>query len=210
MSHIKRTDGDKFSVQSIFAGLSHLGGGGKKEAASGVSPAVTTRKEPEDHATIKIERSDGLNNDLIHLATRVMTEQKVATTVLAPTTCRIVHFSDTYNHLRRQNGTKMLPEGDIMIHSGGFTSNGTPDEYARFNRWLFAVKDLYRCARLCLPPSRRSRHRRARALTCPAALLWPCRYRVVVPGQNDVKQCGDDLDFVRANLPNATHVLCDR
>ena len=187
---IKRTDGDKFSVQSIFSSLSYLGSK-KGDATAAPAPASphddSSTRSPDQRArkhhdggTIKIERSDGLNNDLIHLATRVMTEQKMANTVLAPTTCRIVHFSDTFNHLRRQSGLKMLPEGDIMIHSGGFTrytrvarldttsywvhpvptgrtnnaynapspcastSNGTPEEFARFNRWLFAVKDLYR------------------------------------------------------------------
>ena len=44
---------------------------------------------------------------------------------------KIVHISDTHglNH-------KNLPSGDILIHSGDFTNNGDPEEYAQFNDWL--------------------------------------------------------------------------
>jgi len=94
-----------------------------------------------------------------------------------PTSVRIIHMSNTHNHLTKNSKRKFYPDGDILIHSGGFTVDGTVEEYEQFNEWLLSVKDVY-------------------------------HYRIVIAGLNDVKQCGNDWDFVKQHLSNATHVLC--
>ena len=169
-------------VSSIF---SRFGFGGQKATAS-PPPAVSSSSPPPEpvqdnstHGNIRLTRSDGLNHDLLKYASRALAEKDAnPVTAFAPSSCIIVHFSDTHNLLRQKMKSNMFPEGDIMIHSGGFTSNGTVEEYQRFDRWLGTVKDLY-------------------------------KYRIVVPGLNDVKQCGNNLEYVKDNLKNATHVLCD-
>ena len=170
-------------VSSIF---SRFGFGGQK-ASSSAPPSAPSSPPPENevshdvssHGNIVLTRSDGLNHDLMNLASRVLAERDAnPVTAFAPSSCIIVHFSDTHNLLRQKMKRNLLPEGDIMIHSGGFTTNGTVEEYQRFDRWLGTVKDLY-------------------------------KYRIIVPGLNDVKQCGNNLEFVTNNLKNATHVLCD-
>jgi Icc-related predicted phosphoesterase len=45
---------------------------------------------------------------------------------------RIVCISDTHNC----NDQIDVPEGDILIHSGDATINGTPDEIRNFNAWF--------------------------------------------------------------------------
>jgi hypothetical protein len=172
-TNIKRSDGKSSDVSNL---MSRLGLSSARTPATSSPPPESASHHA--HANIKVARSDGVTHDLIRLAQGILEGKKDTPTALAPSTCRIVHFSDTHNLLRRQSRKTLLPEGDILIHSGGFTSNGTAEEMARFDRWLAAVSDIY-------------------------------KYRVVVPGLNDVKQCGNHLDFVKTHLPHATHVLCD-
>eukprot|EP01084_Bolivina_argentea_P053296 97837_1 len=47
-------------------------------------------------------------------------------------TITIVHISDTHDHHKQV----ILPEGDILIHTGDFCNNATKSEYARFNSFL--------------------------------------------------------------------------
>lgn len=171
-TNIKRSDGKSSDVSNL---MSRLGLSSRTPPTSSPPPESSSHHA---HANIKVARSDGVTHDLIRLAQGILEGKKDAPTALAPSTCKIVHFSDTHNLLRRQSRKTLLPEGDILIHSGGFTSNGTAEEMGRFDRWLASVSDVY-------------------------------KYRVVVPGLNDVKQCGNHLDFVKTHLPHATHVLCD-
>ena len=217
-SHIKlkRSDGLTHDIVSVFKNPKDFFGLSKKTET--IPP-----KDPHDHTDhgmIKIHRSDGLNSDIIKVFkgmsdARGATLQPVKTHMMndylikrssmskievqnsasksthhslsspsyapsgmsnAPTSVRIVHMSDTHNHLSRSSSRNFFPDGDILIHSGGFTVDGTVEEYAQFDSWLASVKDIY-------------------------------HYRVIIAGLSDVKQCGNDWDFVRTNLPNATHVL---
>jgi Icc-related predicted phosphoesterase len=52
-------------------------------------------------------------------------------------------MSNTHNFLQRGGSRQFLPEGDILIHSGGFTMNGTDEEYLQFDEWLQSVSDIY-------------------------------------------------------------------
>lgn len=63
-----------------------------------------------------------------------------------PSCVRIVHMSDTHNFLHRSSkfNTNFLPSGDILIHSGNFSNNGTQEEYQQFNTWLSSVAGMYR------------------------------------------------------------------
>lgn len=45
---------------------------------------------------------------------------------------RIIFISDTHNQLHKMN----IPDGDILIHSGDATGNGTPKEISKFNEDL--------------------------------------------------------------------------
>jgi len=45
---------------------------------------------------------------------------------------RIVCISDTHN----EHGGLEVPDGDILIHAGDFTKNGTLEEVVKFNTWL--------------------------------------------------------------------------
>ena len=48
---------------------------------------------------------------------------------------RIVLISDTHNRHRKLQ----LPEGDILIHAGDFTNNGTRKEIEDFDNWLASL-----------------------------------------------------------------------
>ena len=63
--------------------------------------------------------------------------------VFHPPEVRIVHVSNTYNFLHKRSSIAFLPKGDILVHSGDFTNNGTDEEYAQFDGWLRAVKHIY-------------------------------------------------------------------
>ena len=47
---------------------------------------------------------------------------------------RITHISDTHNKHKQLNGK--LPGGDLLIHSGDFTSIGREHEVKNFINWL--------------------------------------------------------------------------
>lgn len=216
---VKRSDGLKHDLVSVFTGLSPANIFGHKKKGGKVIHVKEPVGVEHDHGNIKLHRSDGLNCDIIrvfksmsdakgeslqknnsptndHLIDRcsmtkievqnmfsssgpgvnapVFTRSELSN---APTSARIVHMANTINHLVKSSKRRFLPEGDILIHSGGFTVDGTAEEYAQFDDWLGSVKDLY-------------------------------HYRVVIAGMSDVKECGNDWDFVKNSLPNATHVLC--
>jgi hypothetical protein len=60
-----------------------------------------------------------------------------------PTSIRIVHMSDTHNQLIAPHNNQFLPIGNILVHSGGFSLNGTDDEYKQFDNWLRSVTPVY-------------------------------------------------------------------
>ena len=49
---------------------------------------------------------------------------------------RIVLISDTHNLHR----TLQMPEGDILIHAGDFTEDGTQKEIKEFDNWLLGLE----------------------------------------------------------------------
>ena len=56
---------------------------------------------------------------------------------------RIVHVSDT--HGRHDEVTERLPPAaELLIHTGDFCDEGTPAEFAGFNRWVGEVKGRFR------------------------------------------------------------------
>lgn len=61
-----------------------------------------------------------------------------------PQQVRIVHFSDTHNFLVKSlKDHRFLPHGNILVHTGNFTTCGKEEEFAQFNEWLGSVSDLY-------------------------------------------------------------------
>lgn len=218
-SHIevRRSDGLTHDIVSVFKHPQDMIGLTKNT----VSTPPKDQTDNNDHSVIKLHRSDGLNCDIIkvfkgmsdarggsmqpvkaHLMNDYFIERSSMSKIEvqnsteaksnystgfpaysnptisnAPTSVKIIHMSNTHNHLVRNSSTNFLPEGDILIHSGGFTVDGTLEEFSQFDAWLSSVRDIY-------------------------------HYRIIVAGLNDVKLSGNDWDFVRENLPNATHVLC--
>lgn len=53
---------------------------------------------------------------------------------------RIVAISDTHN----MHDMVMVPDGDILIHAGDFTNQGTPEEIERFNAFLAELPHRYK------------------------------------------------------------------
>lgn len=51
---------------------------------------------------------------------------------------KIVCISDTHNN----HEEVLLPEGDILVHTGDFTHNGSIEEYCRFINWLEKQKQF--------------------------------------------------------------------
>lgn len=75
----------------------------------------------------------------------------------ASSAVRFVCISDTHGHHRELN----LPDGDILVHTGDMTQNGTVEELQDFNNWLGEVSSRHRYQRilvvggnhdLCLDP----------------------------------------------------------
>ena len=56
---------------------------------------------------------------------------------------RITFISDT--HGQHEALTNLLPGGDLLIHAGDFTNNGTKDEYREFASWWNAVPNYNKC-----------------------------------------------------------------
>jgi hypothetical protein len=56
---------------------------------------------------------------------------------------RIVHFSKTLDFLDPLRRHDILPQGNILVHSGDFTREGKYDEFIRFDNWLHSVSHIY-------------------------------------------------------------------
>jgi len=54
---------------------------------------------------------------------------------------KIVMISDTHS---MHDALKMMPPGDVLIHSGDFTGRGDPERVKEFNEWLRDVSSLYK------------------------------------------------------------------
>lgn len=130
---------------------------------------TSRRNSKDDHnPKISISRSDGLRHDIIHFfksksesspekfthkasLNGVSTDyhhnnNKFSTATelsLNPKVVRIVHMSNTHNFLIKGKKTTYLPHGNILVHSGDFSNNGTNEEFSQFDAWLGSVKDLY-------------------------------------------------------------------
>lgn len=62
----------------------------------------------------------------------------------ATQTLRILHISDTHNHLSGETPASLLPPADVLVHTGDFSNSGTVKEYIQFNAWLGSVAHKYR------------------------------------------------------------------
>jgi hypothetical protein len=51
----------------------------------------------------------------------------------------IVHISDTFGNFH-----PLLPSGDILVHTGNFTKNGTYEEIQIFDEWLSKQQHIYK------------------------------------------------------------------
>jgi Icc-related predicted phosphoesterase len=63
--------------------------------------------------------------------------------VFHPTEIRIVHMSNSYNFFSRSSSHAFLPKGDILVHSGDFSLEGTDEDFAQFDGWLKTMKHHY-------------------------------------------------------------------
>lgn len=67
----------------------------------------------------------------------IFTESRIINNLINVRDCnmikktRIVHISDTHGLYHKD-----LPMGDVLVHTGDFTNNGTPEEYNQFNEWI--------------------------------------------------------------------------
>lgn len=208
---IKRSDGKKHDLNTFINSSTDfqnfiIDQPVNKGVETSQKDAKKIEDECHDHKRpISIQRSDGLTHDIIHVykafsspnpdtfklvptdssnlrplrqidEVEAQTSQKQ--TNFNPTSVRIVHLSDTHNFLSAKSSyNSFLPVGDILVHSGNFTNQGTAQEYEQFDKWLQSVTYRY-------------------------------LYRVVVVGNCDVMEVGNNWDVVRSMLPHATHVLC--
>lgn len=173
--HIPRSDGicqdisavaSKISLNNIVA-----------DAAVDEAVAEIEQQQP-DHGKILVNRSDGVVFDLnrvmktsstggedcnvesrrgsslkdidvakVYSATELSLNR--TNSGFFPRTVRIVHFSDTNDFLNESIQNTLLPHGDIMVHSGNFTANGSEHEFATFNKWLKSVAETYHYRLVC-------------------------------------------------------------
>lgn len=164
---IPRSDGVSHDLNAIIA-------------SSGLSDLKHTSKKivtEEDHGNIAVNRSDGANHCIINVFkgmsdaggdTLKLMKKPSTTTIdikhaltmpyiatraenhLFPASVRIVHMSDTHNFLTVAGQNVFLPKGDILVHSGNFTTYGTKNEYDQFNTWLGSVVSLYQYRVVCI------------------------------------------------------------
>ena len=51
--------------------------------------------------------------------------------------------SNTHNFLVKVKNKNFLPEGDMLVHSGDFTNEGTVEEFRQFDNFLQSVSSYY-------------------------------------------------------------------
>ena len=62
----------------------------------------------------------------------------------AGTSVRCVVMSDTHNAVSTPAHAALVPDGDIFIHCGDFTIDGTVEEVTTFNKWLGYLPHRYK------------------------------------------------------------------
>lgn len=60
---------------------------------------------------------------------------------------RVVHLSDSHQFLSQDFP---LPDGDVLVHTGDFTNNGSVEEFKKFNDWLGLIKHKFKAIIVCL------------------------------------------------------------
>jgi len=149
--------------------LSVINKPGFNEVVQSSKSTSSAKKADIDHNQIQITRSDGLTHDIIQVFKGVTDARgdtmkvnirggraqsaarlELPSNIIAvsPNTAymkaiRIVHMSDTHNFLTPNMKKSFFPSGNILVHSGNFTTNGTAAEFVQFNEWLKTVTDLY-------------------------------------------------------------------
>jgi Icc-related predicted phosphoesterase len=106
------------------------------------------------HLQVPGKKAASLSKSEVHSLYNESYRPAIHTAAFSPSSVRIVHFADTHNLLDNEKYGKALrrffPAGDIMIHSGDFSNNGTAEEYAKFDGWLESVSDLYMYRVVCI------------------------------------------------------------
>ena len=148
---VHRSDGMHHDLITVFKSYS--------ESTNLVRPHPTgtvtvNATDDEDMPSIRISRSDGEHHDLSRLP--VIAEDEPSTprdadniqiTAQSDLFCslavRIVHMSNTHNQLDAHSSKKILPHGNILIHSGDFSVDGKVEEFKQFDSWLRSVSSIY-------------------------------------------------------------------
>lgn len=97
----------------------------------------------DDAGSISIKRSDGKHHDISLTLNSSSNNDGYTGSKHHPNSLRIVHISDTLNRLSTPIKHNHWPVGEILVHSGNFTSAGTSEEYQKFNDWLESAKSIY-------------------------------------------------------------------
>ena len=157
---LDRSDGRSLDL-TRFTGLKEFAGKVSEEAV------VETHhsSEIEVNESISLKRSDGVDFNIIkvfkksHSDSRIVSEGQKKNLTSAkeaasyhPSSIRIVHMSDTFNFLSRsmKKMNIFLPDGDILIHTGNFTRDGTDQEFRQFDEWLAGVSGTYHYRVICV------------------------------------------------------------
>lgn len=88
-------------------------------------------------------------------------------------TVRIIHLSDTHGH---NDKIPALPAADILLHTGDFSNDGTPEEFASFDAWLLKAAG-HIPHRFVILGNHDWRHRGHKKGPSPAASLDPVAIR---------------------------------
>mmetsp|Transcript_24461 Transcript_24461/g.52964 ORF Transcript_24461/g.52964 Transcript_24461/m.52964 type:complete len:374 (-) Transcript_24461:256-1377(-) len=120
---LSRSDGGQHCVINVFKGLSDANGASfRLPGPTGDDVNRIMMPHAQSMSSISCPRPDG---------------------GLFPPSVRIVHMSDTHNFLTATGNKSFLPNGNILVHSGNFTTYGTKKEFEQFNAWLGSVSQQY-------------------------------------------------------------------
>lgn len=138
MIKIHRSDGEHCDIIKVFKGMSDARGESLFVKKSHVTEDFLIKRTSMSKIEIQNVLKNNASRDSINAP--IFTAQNYSN---APSSVRVIHMSNTHNHLKKTLKRSFLPDGDILIVSGGFTVNGTIDEYALFDQWLASIKDIY-------------------------------------------------------------------
>lgn len=144
--NISRSDGKTHDIHAVMRSYS--------EASFGKNPTATINSGKStgfswNRMTPKITFSKSVNSTHVERSPDKRPSIKDSTN-FHPSAVRVVHMSDSFNLLKASSKKLFLPHGDILVHSGNFSIEGTEDEFGAFDSWLASVKELYHYRVVCL------------------------------------------------------------